>query len=50
MTKEIAIQLAGSIKDLAHLLGISRHAIYQWKTIPEKRIWQLRMLKPDWFM
>lgn len=50
MTKEEAIKLAGSIKALAELLGITRPAIYQWKTgIPAMRMYQLKVLKPEWF-
>ena len=49
MTKEQAIQSAGSVQKLADLLGISRPAIYQWKNIPKMRIFQLQALKPEWF-
>lgn len=49
MTLEHAIKLAGSKNKLAQLLGITRMAVSQWKTIPEKRIWQLKVLRPEWF-
>jgi len=49
MTKEQAITLAGSQAKLAALLEISDAAISQWETIPEKRIWQLKVLRPGWF-
>jgi DNA-binding transcriptional regulator Cro len=49
LTKEQAIQLAGSQAKLARLLGISRAAVWLWKTIPQARIWQLRVLRPEWF-
>ena len=49
MTKEQAIQSAGSVLELSKLLGISRPAIYQWKTIPKMRLFQLQALKPEWF-
>jgi DNA-binding transcriptional regulator YdaS (Cro superfamily) len=49
MTKEQAIALAGSQAKLAALLNISDAAISQWETIPEKRIWQLKVLRPGWF-
>lgn len=52
MTKAEAIQKAGSIADLSRLLGITTNAISNWKDekeIPEKREWQLRLLKPEWF-
>jgi DNA-binding transcriptional regulator YdaS (Cro superfamily) len=49
MTKEQAITLAGSQAKLAALLEISDAAVSQWETIPEKRIWQLKVLRPGWF-
>jgi hypothetical protein len=49
MTKQEAIEKAGSVQALANLLRISREAIYQWTEIPESRLWQLKVLKPSWF-
>jgi predicted transcriptional regulator len=49
MTKEQAIKLAGSQSNLARLLGISRGAVNQWAQIPQGRLYQLMVLKPDWF-
>jgi DNA-binding transcriptional regulator YdaS (Cro superfamily) len=50
MTKQDAIQKAGSPQALADLLKISRPAISQWgETIPQARIWQLMALRPEWF-
>jgi hypothetical protein len=50
MSKEKAIQLAGSVKALAELLGISRPAIYQWGVnVPKWRVYQLKELRPQWF-
>lgn len=49
MTKEQAIKLAGSQSNLARLLGISRGAVNQWSQIPQGRLYQLMVLKPDWF-
>ena len=49
MTKERAIELAGSVCKLAELLGISQPAVSQWTVIPQSRIWQLKVLKPEWF-
>lgn len=50
MTKQDAIQKAGSTQALADLLKISRPAISQWgETIPQARIWQLMALRPEWF-
>jgi predicted transcriptional regulator len=50
MTKQEVIKLAGSQRDLALLLDISSAAISRWKEIPKARIWQLMILKPEWFM
>jgi len=50
MTKEKAIELAGNKASLARLLGIQRQAVTNWKVIPQARIWQLKLLKPDWFL
>ena len=49
MLKQQAIQLAGSQAKLAKLLGISRGAVWLWKTIPQARIWQLKLIRPEWF-
>jgi hypothetical protein len=49
MTKEQAIKLAGSGAMLARLLGITSAAITQWKTIPKQRLYQLQVIKPEWF-
>jgi hypothetical protein len=49
MDKQKAITLAGSQSELARLLGISRGAVHQWKTIPTGRLYQLMVLKPEWF-
>lgn len=50
MKKSDAIQKAGSVKALAELLCISQAAISMWgESIPQARIWQLRVLRPEWF-
>ena len=49
MTKEQLITLAGSQAELARLLKVSRAAVCQWKDIPKARIWQLMVLRPQWF-
>ena len=49
MDKEHFIKLAGSQRELGKLLGISQAAISQWVTVPEARIWQLKLLRPEWF-
>jgi len=51
MTKTDAITRAGSATALAKILGISVPAISQWKDdIPQARLWQLKALKPEWFL
>ena len=50
MNKDKFIALAGSQSDLAKLLGIKQPAISQWKAVPIARIWQLKLLRPHWFL
>jgi hypothetical protein len=50
MDKQKFIALAGSQDELAKLLGISQAAVSQWKTVPQARVWQLKLLRPDWFL
>jgi len=51
MDKAQAIQKAGSAMALAKLLGITRQAISQWgDALPQARVWQLKALKPEWFV
>jgi DNA-binding transcriptional regulator YdaS (Cro superfamily) len=51
MDKLQAIQKAGSAMALAKLLGITRQAISQWgDALPQARVWQLKALKPEWFV
>lgn len=51
MKKETAIQLAGSRAKLARLLGVTRAAVTQYKTVlPPKRINRLRETHPEWFV
>jgi DNA-binding transcriptional regulator YdaS (Cro superfamily) len=49
LTKEQAIKLAGSQAKLARLLGVTRAAVWQWEKIPQARIWQLMLIRPEWF-
>jgi len=50
MKKQNAIDLAGSAKALADLLGINQSAISQWgDDLPDGRVWQLKCIKPEWF-
>ena len=51
MDKQKAIKLAGSQTKLAAILGVSQAAIAQWgQDVPMMRIYQLKTLKPDWFI
>jgi DNA-binding transcriptional regulator YdaS (Cro superfamily) len=50
MDKNKFIALAGSQRELAKILGIKQSAVSQWKTVPQQRIWQLKVLRPDWFV
>ncbi|MEY2870421.1 MAG: DNA-binding transcriptional regulator Cro [Bacteroidota bacterium] len=49
MSKDHFVRLAGSQRKLAELLGISQAAVAQWVKVPEARIWQLKLLRPEWF-
>lgn len=49
MSKQEAIERAGSVQELARIFGISQAAISQWDEIPPLRIYQLKVLKPAWF-
>jgi DNA-binding XRE family transcriptional regulator len=50
MKKSLAIKLAGSQVELGKILGITQAAIAQWEDdIPQARVWQLKVLKPEWF-
>ena len=49
MNKEQAIKMAGDVKALANLLGITHQAVYAWKTMPPLQIFRLKELKPRWF-
>ena len=49
MTKDEAIKRAGSQAALARLLGVTRGAVWQWKEIPDGRLYQLMVLRPEWF-
>jgi predicted transcriptional regulator len=49
MTKEQLIKLAGSQRELSKILGISQPAVSAWKKVPPARIWQLKVIRPEWF-
>ena len=50
MDKKQLISNAGNQANLAALLGISQAAVSQWKEVPEARLWQLKAIKPEWFV
>jgi DNA-binding transcriptional regulator YdaS (Cro superfamily) len=50
MDKQKAITLAGSQSELARILGITRAAVHQWKKLPNGRLYQLMVLRPNWFV
>ena len=51
MKTQQAIDLAGTAKALADLLEVTPSAVSQWgEDVPEGRFWQLRVLKPEWFV
>lgn len=48
MTKNEALELFGSIREMAAALGITEQAIHQWgDTVPELRVYQIKVLKGD---
>lgn len=47
MNLQDAIKIAGNKSKLASILGVSRAAVTQWETLPEKRINQLKGIK-EW--
>jgi len=50
MKTKDAIDLAGNAAALAAMLDISQSAISQWgELVPDKRVWQLKVLSPKWF-
>jgi hypothetical protein len=50
MDTQAAIKLAGGIRQLAEMLGLSTQAVYAWgKTVPKLRMYELRELRPAWF-
>ena len=41
---------AGGRRKLAELLGVTTQALYLWgDDVPELRVYQLRVLRPEWF-
>ena len=50
MKKDHAIKRAGTITELARILGVKTQAISQWKAdVPKMRVYQLQVLRPEWF-
>jgi len=50
MNKQKAIELAGSPAKLARILGVTRQAVNNWVELPKLRVFQLQVLKPEWFL
>ena len=51
MKTKTAIELAGSAAALSKLLEITPGAVSQWgEDVPDTLIWQLKVLRPDWFV
>lgn len=49
MDKAKAVELAGGVTALAKLLGIKKSSVSQWVEIPQARLWQLKVIRPQWF-
>ena len=49
MTTEQAVKLAGSKAALGRILGVTRGAVSQWVQLPQGRLYQLMVIKPEWF-
>ena len=51
MKTQTAIELAGSAAMLAKILEVTPSAISQWgEDVPQAREWQLRVIRPEWFV
>jgi len=50
MTTEQAVKLAGSKAALGRILGVTRGAVSQWVQLPKGRLYQLMVIKPEWFV
>jgi DNA-binding transcriptional regulator Cro len=49
MDKATLILKAGSVRNLATLLGITTQAVYKWRDVPADHLMRLRAIKPHWF-
>ena len=49
MNKQRALELAGGVTALAKILGIAKSSVSAWVEIPQARIWQLKVIRPQWF-
>jgi predicted transcriptional regulator len=51
MTANQAIESAGSVSQLAKILGVKRQAVqnYRRQGLPPKRVLQLMQIRPEWF-
>jgi hypothetical protein len=50
MKKTELFKLAGGKRQAVYLLGISTQAVAKWgDDVPELRVFQLKVLRPQWF-
>jgi uncharacterized protein involved in tolerance to divalent cations len=50
MKKQTAIKFAGSVRQLADLLGITHQAVYAWPDeLPKPKEYELMVKRPEWF-
>lgn len=51
MEKKQALELAGGPAALSRILDVTPGAVSQWgERIPDRRVWQLKVLRPEWFL
>lgn len=52
MDANTAIKKAGSVCALARILGVTRQAVQQYRRsgLPDARVDQLRLARPEWFV
>lgn len=50
-TCEAIKKSGGKASGLARLLGVTPGAVSQWgEDLPSARVWQLRAIRPEWFV
>jgi predicted transcriptional regulator len=48
MDLDFALRKAGSQTALAKVLGVTRQAVNQWRSLPRLQVYRLRELRPRW--